>query len=247
MAVDEARELFSLPPAEFVRARDALATRLKVEGRSDEAAEVKRLSRPTVVVWALNQLARRQPDELGELLDDTEAVRAAQQRGDAGGMRNATERVQTHVSRLAADAAAHAVATGVAANPREAEIAGALRLAALSGDDAPKLRAGILTDVTSHSNDLDMWSVGVGATATPEATSRQSDRRAEAARAAHSKAETALARAERDLAKAHERVDELRARLEREMSQLSKVEHAVAGAEAELVKTQSALDDLESA
>jgi hypothetical protein len=247
MEVDEASELFALPPAEFVRARDALATRLKADGRADEASEVKRLSRPTVVVWALNQLARQQPTELGELLDDAEAVRAAQQGGDAGGMRSATDRVQTHVTRLAAEAAAHTVEAGVAANPREAEIAGALRLAALSADDAPRLRAGTLTDVTSHANDLDMWSVGVGATGTAEKSSRQSDRRAEAARAAHSSAETALARAERDLAKAHERVDELRARLERETSQLTDLEAEVAGAEAEVVRRKAALDAADSA
>ena len=51
---DAVRELFTLPPEEFVAARDRLAAELKEAGKADEAAEVKRLRRPSVVAWAVN-------------------------------------------------------------------------------------------------------------------------------------------------------------------------------------------------
>ncbi len=45
---DERDDLADVPPEEFVAARDAAAKKLKSEGRSDEAAQVKKLRKPTV-------------------------------------------------------------------------------------------------------------------------------------------------------------------------------------------------------
>ena len=55
-------DLFALPPAEFIAARDALAKRLKADGDATRAAEVKALRRPSVAAWAVNQVARRKPE-----------------------------------------------------------------------------------------------------------------------------------------------------------------------------------------
>jgi len=52
--------LFKLPLAEFVAARDALAARLKAEGRKAAAAEVKATLKPSVVAWAANQIFWRE-------------------------------------------------------------------------------------------------------------------------------------------------------------------------------------------
>jgi hypothetical protein len=60
-------ELYRLPPAEFVAARDELARELKAEGNTGAASHVKGLRRPTVSAWALNQLRDRAADDLAEL------------------------------------------------------------------------------------------------------------------------------------------------------------------------------------
>src|SRR4030095_3342210 len=53
---DEIDELFKLPLAEFIGARNALATRLKKSGQANDANLVKTLAKPSVSAWAVNQL-----------------------------------------------------------------------------------------------------------------------------------------------------------------------------------------------
>jgi hypothetical protein len=56
--VDEADELYGLALDAFVPERDALAKRLRADGRRDEANEVKALRKPSVAAWAVNQAVR---------------------------------------------------------------------------------------------------------------------------------------------------------------------------------------------
>jgi hypothetical protein len=72
--------LFALPPEEFVAARDALARELRTEGDPGGAAEVKALRRPTLSAWAINQVARRHPGDVEELLSAGRELREAQRR-----------------------------------------------------------------------------------------------------------------------------------------------------------------------
>src|SRR6185437_10344870 len=60
--------LYAAAPKAFVAERKRVADALKAEGRTDEARAAARMKKPTASVWAVNQLARRAPDELGELL-----------------------------------------------------------------------------------------------------------------------------------------------------------------------------------
>lgn len=53
---DEIDDLFRLPVAEFTNARNALAARLKKEGRTNDAERVKLLAKPSISAWAVNQL-----------------------------------------------------------------------------------------------------------------------------------------------------------------------------------------------
>jgi len=53
---DEIDDLFRLPLAEFTTARNALAARLKKEGRANDAERVKLLAKASVSAWAVNQL-----------------------------------------------------------------------------------------------------------------------------------------------------------------------------------------------
>jgi len=75
--------LYAALPADFVRTRQAIARELTESGDARRAAEIKRLRRPTVPVWALNQVARRDAATLTAFVDAVQALRKAQ-RGGAG-------------------------------------------------------------------------------------------------------------------------------------------------------------------
>jgi hypothetical protein len=70
--------LFTLPLGEFTAARNALASRLKKEGRLVEAARVKEMIKPPATAWAVNQLHWRHRKELDRLLAVSEKARKAQ-------------------------------------------------------------------------------------------------------------------------------------------------------------------------
>jgi hypothetical protein len=65
----ELDELYGLPLGEFVAARNALAKRLEKAGQTREAERVRELAKPSISAWAVNQLARRDPERVRELLE----------------------------------------------------------------------------------------------------------------------------------------------------------------------------------
>ncbi len=65
---DEIDDLFRLPVAEFTSARNALAARLKKEGRANDAERVKLLAKPSVSAWAVNQLYWDHRDAFDQLI-----------------------------------------------------------------------------------------------------------------------------------------------------------------------------------
>ncbi len=62
-------DLYRLPLADFIPARDALAKSLRAAGDRNGAAAVKQLRKPMLAAWALDQAARQYPDEVARLLD----------------------------------------------------------------------------------------------------------------------------------------------------------------------------------
>ncbi len=106
----EIDRLYGLPLDEFVKARDELVRALRRADRRPDADRVKGLRKPTVGAWALNQAVRTRRDDLRELLDAGDALRAAQERllagGDRAELREAGERERELVSRLAEAAVA---------------------------------------------------------------------------------------------------------------------------------------------
>jgi hypothetical protein len=83
--IQAADELYGLPLADFTRARNEHARRLRQEGLRDEAETVKALRKPTAAAWTLNQLARQHPKEVKRIratlhaaaLDDQTAAELA--------------------------------------------------------------------------------------------------------------------------------------------------------------------------
>ncbi|MDQ3915754.1 MAG: hypothetical protein M3323_10585 [Actinomycetota bacterium] len=69
MDVDrELEQLYAVPLEEFTPARNELARRLKEAGQDGDAARVKKLKKPPVSAWAVNQLARHEADGIARLL-----------------------------------------------------------------------------------------------------------------------------------------------------------------------------------
>jgi hypothetical protein len=94
--IDEADKLYGLPMEDFVAQRDALAKRLRAEGRRAEADEVKALRKPSVAAWAVNQVVRSQPKEARALWKAGDDLIGAQEallagKGDAAALRTAVE------------------------------------------------------------------------------------------------------------------------------------------------------------
>src|SRR3954454_24289275 len=57
-----AHDLYGLPPAEFIQTRDAWATTERDGGDVELAKNVRALRKPNATAWAVNMLARSQPD-----------------------------------------------------------------------------------------------------------------------------------------------------------------------------------------
>lgn len=82
--MEEIDQLFALPLDEFTAARNELARRLKQEGDAEAAEQVKALAKPSVPAWAVNQLARRDPEGVRSLLNVGARLRSAQERSLRG-------------------------------------------------------------------------------------------------------------------------------------------------------------------
>jgi hypothetical protein len=102
--------LYAALPAAFVKTRNALAQELTEAGRRREAAEVKRLRKPTVPVWALNRVAREAPASMRTFVNAVQELSKAQRRGKdvpaaMHAERDARQQVLARGGTLIADAA----------------------------------------------------------------------------------------------------------------------------------------------
>jgi hypothetical protein len=74
---DELDSLFTAPPTKFIEERKRIVAALKNAGRKDEAKAVEKIPRPSVAVWTVNQIARRDPELVQRLGAITERLKAA--------------------------------------------------------------------------------------------------------------------------------------------------------------------------
>src|SRR3954452_14037078 len=150
----ELDELYRAPFDEFIARRDALAKSLRGDGKRDEADQVKKLKKPALSAWALNQLP---PDAIEGLLGAGAALRQARG-GDT--LRDATRDERAAVEDLASQATAlvrqagHPVTDKTASEIRDTLHAAALdeeaREALASGRlDAPRQSVGVFGGAAS--------------------------------------------------------------------------------------------------
>ena len=237
----ELDDLYALPAEDFTRARNDLAQRLKQAGQADAGARVKQLRKPTVPLWAVNQLARRHREEVRALLDAGDRLRAAQQaalRGESQELRTATDEERKLLRGLTRRGEALLQEAGHSADPKR--IAGTLRAAAVDPGGRELLEQGRLSE--------ELEATGFGALAgmelpnrpipqekAPKAPSPAVQRRRQErlrklsdgvtkAKRDAAKAERAVARAEASLAEARERATQANESVRRAEAELEQAE-----------------------
>ncbi|MGQ0465172.1 MAG: hypothetical protein ACT4QG_07590 [Sporichthyaceae bacterium] len=68
-------KLYGLAPGEFTAARNEAAKRARAEGDAGLAAAVKALPKPSTSAWLVNQLTRRHPEQIDDLVAVGDALR----------------------------------------------------------------------------------------------------------------------------------------------------------------------------
>jgi hypothetical protein len=179
-------ELFDLRPDEFVAARNALARNLRGEGDREAAATVAALRRPNTAAWALNQVARQEPELVARFLETSETLKAATEAalgGDADGLRAAQRDERASVDVVIAAARLRLAGLGERPSPAvDTRMVDTLRAAGTEPDAAALLRAGrLVTDLSRPGlglGDLGFSYAAPVPPATPPARPGAADRRA---------------------------------------------------------------------
>jgi hypothetical protein len=234
----ELDNLYAALPADFTRARNDLAQRLKQAGQVEAAAGVKQLRKPTVPLWAVNQLARRHPDDVRALLDAGERLRVAQQaalRGESQELRVATAEERGILQGLTQRAAELLRETGHSADTKR--IADTLRAAAVDESGRELLQRGRLSEELEASGFGGFAGMEIPSRSKPEekppspaAQRRREEQlrklreRVTKAKSDATKAERAVARAETALGAARERLVEANESVRRAEAELEKAE-----------------------
>jgi hypothetical protein len=147
----ELDRLFALPLDEFTAARNDAVKRLKSAGDDEAAERVAALTKPSLPVWTINQLARQDKSAMRALLDAAAKLRKAQERALAGGDSDALRAAQAQERDALRDLAERAgtileEAGRPASRAVIERIRGTLGAAALAEPTRAALKAGRLTD-----------------------------------------------------------------------------------------------------
>jgi hypothetical protein len=147
----EIDRLYGLPLDEFTSSRNALAKQLKGDGDGEAAERVASLAKPSLPVWAINQLARREKPKMRALLDAGAKLRKAQERALSGGGSDALRTAQADERDALRDLVEQAGAILEQAGrpptrPVLERVRSTLSAAALAEPARATLKAGRLTD-----------------------------------------------------------------------------------------------------
>jgi hypothetical protein len=234
---DDAVALFRVRPEGFVVARDELVSELRAQGRDEDAASVKALRKPTLALWALNQLADRDPEGVGELLDAGRELRAAQQAATSGRgadrFREATAARRRAIARLLQVATAAVAEVGGGGGHTDA-IGPALEAASADDEPGRLLAAGAFrklpTAPSGFGNVFGLEAVpGVGSLAKDEAETDDGGGLA-AIEEEHERRRGALEAASATAVQQREEVDRLEAEVAAVRARLQELEHELAAA-----------------
>lgn len=241
----EVDRLYRLPLDEFTSARNDLGQRLKRAGQKEAAADVQALRKPTVPVWAINQIAHEHGKEVTALIDASEELRAAQERALGGGESNrlrSAASAEREALRKLTDRAQDLLGRDAPAATLE-RVASTLRAAALAPETRELLTSGRLSE--------ELQSAGFGAfegmsvpaqprpgprprkkaPARPSAAERRRQERVAKLRERLTKLRQDATDAERDAKKAQAGADRAHARFERAAAAAAKAQSELEAAE----------------
>ena len=193
-----------------------MAGELKDAGKPDEAAEVKKLRRPSIVAWAVNAASRERPEEVAALREAGRELRRAQRKALSGGggedLRRATDDRRALIQTLA-DAGVEAI--GARGGTHRDAIAETLDAASVDDELGERLQARIIereARPTAGFGAIEGFEVlqgGGSEDAEDKAEEDPAEVRRERAREARESAQRAAA-AERAADKARRRAEELK-------------------------------------
>jgi hypothetical protein len=145
------RELYVLPPTNFVAARNELVRQARAAGSRDVAERLQRLRRPTRSAWLVNLLAR-DPVAMQRLSALGRELRDAQTGLAGAELRSLAEQRRQLIADLLDRAQAHAAESGVRLTPAVlSEVEATLQAALVDLAGALTIRNGRLVRPLSHS------------------------------------------------------------------------------------------------
>ncbi len=218
-----------------MRARSALAAKLEKQGKAAAAKEVRRLRRPSPVIWALNNSMARAPRVVQDLADAVSQLRRAQL--GQGELRPAMERFRAAIGPLVRGAAAKLRDTDTRVSPAvERRLHDTLLAAVADRRLRADLMAGRLTEEREAAG-FDVLTKGPIPAARLRAPFAKEERKAKTAGAAKAerRRQRAAEREARQAARQAQRAAKARDAAAR------RTEHAAAAAEAKVEAMRAAL------
>jgi len=256
-ASDDLDSLFATPPAKFIEERKRIVAALKGTGRKDEAKAVEKIPRPSLAVWTVNQIARRDPELVRRLGAITERLRVA-----AGAEYGAAAAEHRQVLGALRDRAGEVL--GDAGQEVDAHIiqrvSANLRAAAGSADTRATLERGRLERDLEEQDAAALFGIAgaaaieAPATKTEAKAAKSADAKAKAkadadadATAAETKAEERarakqIAAAEREVKRLRDEAATARKHVDRAERAVAAAQEAVAAAEEKLASDRAAAD-----
>jgi hypothetical protein len=217
---DEVARLYSLPLDRFIAERDAVAKRLRSGGERAKADELRKLKKPNLPAWAINQGVRADRSAAQRLIAAGERLNAAQEAALSGaGPTELREAIADQQD--AVEAMLGAIESSLESEPAPGvldRVRETLRATAADDELRAQFAAGTLT--------REREAVGFGATPQSATVSRPAGRRSKATATAaeRKRAEQAERRAARALEAAAKRVADAERRLKRAREALGAAE-----------------------
>ncbi len=226
----ESEKLLAVSSDEFVEERKQLVKQLRDEGRSEEAAAVAELRKPSAVVLAVNRAARDRPKPAEAAAKAAEKVEKAQGRGDLDAFRAAMGELDDALDLLGEVAVAHVNPSGKATDAMRRRVHDLLRRAVATKETRAALQRGVLLEEQEAAGFAAIPGLsGKPKTKTPERTTSAKG-----------------ARAEREAEKRLERERALRAELADAQEALDAAAKAVREAERERAKAERAVASVQT-
>ena len=260
-----ADELYGLAPAEFTPTRDARAKELKREDPA-LAQQVKALRKPSLAAWVVDQLVRRETEQVDQVIAVGAALRAAQADLDGEELRALTRQRRQLTAAVTTRARAVAAGLGQKVTPAVSDQVEATLTAAMVDEGCARaVRSGLLVaaltstgvDAVDPAPALALpEALGFAATArSSEPTARpelhvvpdpEADRKAlAAAEQVLAKADAKRARADEALAAAVAEVEELEARSMQVQAEIDELRRRLAELETRSEEVDDELADAE--